>query len=120
MRHLTTSHRAEYAQARSIALPGDRVLSHRQCCARALILAACCVVMPAKIAGSLSNPKETIVGQSIAIKFGEEELSALNARADAVSKRDASDWEEAVDWGVPDCSALCASEWRTAAAPDFD
>ena len=56
------------------------------------------------------------------IKFGEEELLALNARADALSKRDANAWEEAVDWGVPDCSTLCASasEWRMATLPDFD
>jgi hypothetical protein len=27
-----------------------------------------------------------------------------DAKADALSRRDASDWEEAVDWGVPDCS----------------
>jgi hypothetical protein len=60
------------------------------------------------------------MGQSAAIKFGEKELSALNAKADALSKRDASDWEEAVDWCVPDCSTLCASEWRMATAPDFD
>jgi len=60
------------------------------------------------------------VGQSIAVKSGEMELSALNARTDALSKRDASAWEEAVDWGVPDCSTLCASEWRMATAPDFD
>jgi len=60
------------------------------------------------------------VGQSTAIQFGEKELSALNARADALSKRDANAWEEAVDWGVPDCATLCASEWRMATAPDFD
>jgi hypothetical protein len=60
------------------------------------------------------------MGQSTVIKFGEKELSALNARADVLSKRDASAWEEAVDWGIPDCSTLCASEWRMATAPDFD
>jgi hypothetical protein len=60
------------------------------------------------------------VGQSTAIKFGEKELSALNAKADALSKRYASDWEEAIDWGVPDCSALCASELRFVTSPDFD
>jgi len=60
------------------------------------------------------------MGQSTAIKFGEKELSALNARADALSKRDASAWEEAVDWGVPDYSTLCASEWRMATSPDLD
>ena len=60
------------------------------------------------------------MGQSTAIKFGEKELSALNARADARAKRDASAWEEAVDWGVPDCSTLWAAEWRMTMAPDFD
>ena len=60
------------------------------------------------------------MGQSTAIKFGEEELSALNDRADARSQRDASAWEESIDWGVPDCSTLCASEWRLATAPEFD
>jgi len=58
--------------------------------------------------------------QSTAMKFGEKELSALNARADVLSQRDANDWEEAVDWGVPDCNNLCASEWRMATSPDFD
>jgi hypothetical protein len=62
--------------------------------------------------------RRTIVGQLIAIKFGEKELSALNARADALSTWDSSDWEEAVDWGVPDCSTLCPSEWRMAAEAD--
>lgn len=56
------------------------------------------------------------MGQSTAVKFGEKELSALNAREDARSKRDASAWEEFVDWGVPDCSTLFASEWRMATA----
>jgi hypothetical protein len=60
------------------------------------------------------------VGKSTAVKFGESELSALNARADALSNRDANAWEEAVDWGVPDCSTLCPSEWRMTKAPDFD
>ena len=32
--------------------------------------------------------------------FGERELSALNARVDALSLRDADEWDEAVDWGV--------------------
>ena len=41
------------------------------------------------------------MGQSTAIKFGEKELSALNARADVLAQRDASAWEEALDWGVP-------------------
>jgi len=57
---------------------------------------------------------------STAVNFGEEELSALNAKADASSKRDASAWEEAVDWGIPDCSTLCPTEWRMTTAPDFD
>ena len=57
---------------------------------------------------------------STAVNFGEKELSALNAKADALSKRDASAWDEAVDWGVPDCSTLCPSEWRMTMAPDFD
>jgi hypothetical protein len=60
------------------------------------------------------------VDLSTAIKFVERELSALNAQADALSKRDASAWEEAVDWGVPDCGTLCLSEWRMTTAPDFD
>ena len=60
------------------------------------------------------------MGQSTAIKFGEKELSVLNAKAEVLSKRDASEWEEAVDWGVPDCSTLCSSEWRSATSPDFD
>jgi hypothetical protein len=60
------------------------------------------------------------MGQSTAIKFGEKDLSAANARADARSMRDASTWEESVDWGVFDGSILCASEWRMAAAPDSD
>jgi hypothetical protein len=66
------------------------------------------------------NRRRTIVSQPIAIRFREEKLSALNARADALSKRDASAWEEAVDWGVADCRTLCASGWGMAAAPDFD
>jgi len=60
------------------------------------------------------------VDQSNAIKIGEKELWALDARADALSMRDASDWEEAIDWGVPDCGTLSAYEWRIATAPDFD
>ena len=58
--------------------------------------------------------------RSTAVNFGERELSALNAKADAMSTRDASAWEEAVDWGVPDCNTLCPSGWRTTTAPDFD
>lgn len=54
------------------------------------------------------------------VNFGEKELSALNARADALSLRDATDWEEAVDWGVPDCAHLHPGEWRMLAAPEFD
>ena len=34
--------------------------------------------------------------------------------------RDASAWEEAIDWGAPDYNTLCPSEWRAMAAPDFD
>ncbi len=60
------------------------------------------------------------MGQSTVVKFGERDLSALNAKADVLSKRDESAWEEAVDWGAPDCSTLCASEWRMAMAPNFD
>ena len=60
------------------------------------------------------------MGQSTAIEFGEKELLALNARADALSKQEASAWEEAIDWGVPDYSTLSASEWRMATAPEFD
>lgn len=57
---------------------------------------------------------------STAVNFRENELSALNVRADALSKRDASAWEEAVDWGVPDCSTFCPSAWRMTTVPDFD
>ena len=60
------------------------------------------------------------MGQATAFTFGEKELSALNAKADALSRRDANAWEEAVDWGAPDCSTLCPSEWRMTTAPDFD
>ena len=60
------------------------------------------------------NPTAAVVG------FGETELAALNARADAISLRHATDWEEAVDWGVPDCSALRPGEWRMMAAPEID
>ena len=34
--------------------------------------------------------------------FAEEKLSALNARADARAIEHANDWDEAIDWGVPD------------------
>jgi hypothetical protein len=57
---------------------------------------------------------------STTVIFGENELSALNAKADALSRRDADAWEEAVDWGVPDCSTFGPSEWRMTTAPDFD
>jgi hypothetical protein len=50
----------------------------------------------------------------------ERHLSALNAKEEALSVRDASDWEEAIDWGIPDCSALGASEWRAMTEPEFD
>lgn len=50
----------------------------------------------------------------------EQQLSALNAKVEAWSMRDASAWEEAIDWGAPDYSTLCPSEWRAMAAPDFD
>jgi len=58
------------------------------------------------------------MGLATDVKFGEKELSALNAEADALSKRDADAWEEAVDWGVPDCSTLCPSEWRISTVHD--
>ncbi len=57
---------------------------------------------------------------SIAVEIGETELSMPETEADASWKRDASAWEEAVDWGVPDCSTLWPSEWRITTAPDFD
>lgn len=60
------------------------------------------------------------MGQSTAMKFGEKELSALNTRADWLSQRDANDWEEAIDWGAPDCSNLCASDRRMVTSPDFE
>ena len=44
--------------------------------------------------------------------FGERELSALNARVDALSMRDADEWDEAIDWGVPDVATTCPLEWR--------
>jgi hypothetical protein len=50
----------------------------------------------------------------------ERHLSALNAKEEALSMRDASDWEEAIDWGIPDCGALGASEWQAMTEPDFD
>jgi len=50
--------------------------------------------------------------------FAEQKLSALNARADARAIEDASNWDEAIDWGVPEYE--CPSEWRLTAAPEFD
>ena len=50
----------------------------------------------------------------------ERHLSARNAKEEALSIRDASAWEEAIDWGTPDRSALCASEWRAMTEPDLD
>ena len=52
--------------------------------------------------------------------FGERELSALNARVVALSLRDADDWDEAIDWGVPDVATNCPLEWRISSAPEFD
>ena len=60
------------------------------------------------------------MGQSIAVKFGEKELSALNARMDALSMPAAAAWEEAIDWGVPDCRMLYPFELRMTSAPDLD
>ena len=57
---------------------------------------------------------------STAPNFERNELSALNAQADVLPKRDASAWEEALDWGVPECSSFGPSEWRMTTAPDFD
>jgi hypothetical protein len=52
--------------------------------------------------------------------FGEQELAALNAKADARSLRDASAWDEAVDWGAQDYGTLCPLDGRMATAPEFD
>ena len=52
--------------------------------------------------------------------LAERHLCALNAKAEALSTRDASAWEEAIDWGTADCSTLSASEWRAMTEPDFD
>lgn len=61
------------------------------------------------------------MGQSTPIKFGEAELSAVNARrADALSNRDASAWDEAIDWGTLDCSIWYRFEWQIATTRDFD
>jgi hypothetical protein len=50
----------------------------------------------------------------------ERHLATLNAKAEALSIRDACAWEEAIDWGTPDCSTLCAAERRAMTEPDFD
>jgi hypothetical protein len=50
--------------------------------------------------------------------FAERKLSALNARADARAMEHANDWDEAIDWGVPDYA--CPLEWRVTGAPEFD
>ena len=51
----------------------------------------------------------------------ERQLSALNAKAEALSMRDATAWDEAVDWGAPDFNAfLHPAELRSMAAPDPD
>ncbi len=52
--------------------------------------------------------------------LAERHLSALNAKSDALSTRDASAWEEAIDWGTPDCNTLSVWEWRVMTEPDFD
>jgi hypothetical protein len=52
--------------------------------------------------------------------FGERELSALNARVDALSLRDADDWDEAIDWGVPDVALNRPIDWRASSEPEFD
>jgi len=54
----------------------------------------------------------------------EKHLSALNAKAEALSMRDATAWDEAVDWGAPDFNmffnTLYPAELRSMAAPDSD
>lgn len=55
--------------------------------------------------------------------FKERRLSELNARAEAMSMRDASDWEEAIDWGAPDYRTVCpvsSREWRALTALEMD
>ena len=55
--------------------------------------------------------------------FKERKLLELNAKAEAMSMRDASDWEEAIDWGAPDYRTVCPVsplEWRALTAPEFD
>ena len=54
------------------------------------------------------------------VHFGERELAALNARAEAMSLNDANTWDEAVDWGVPDYKALRPIELRMLEGPEFD
>jgi hypothetical protein len=58
------------------------------------------------------------MNQTATRAFAEEKLSALNARADAQAMEHANDWNEAIDWGVPDYD--CPSEWRMTTAPEFD
>jgi hypothetical protein len=60
------------------------------------------------------------MGLTTSSDFEERRLSELNATAEAMSMRDAGDWEEAIDWGVPDYSTVCPSEWRALAAPEYD
>ena len=50
--------------------------------------------------------------------FAEQQLSAINARADARAIEHANDWDEAIDWGVFDYQ--CPVEWRATVAPEFD
>ena len=47
------------------------------------------------------------MGQAIGSDSREIQLSTLNAKAEALSMRDASAWDEAIDWGVPDYRTLC-------------
>ncbi len=60
------------------------------------------------------------MSRKISSGSGEDLLSALNAKVEALSLRDASAWDEAIDWGVPDYSTLCPSEWRSIEGPEFD
>jgi hypothetical protein len=54
----------------------------------------------------------------------ERQLSALNAKAEALSMRDATAWDEAVDWGAPDFNlffnTLYPAELRSITAADAD
>jgi hypothetical protein len=36
------------------------------------------------------------------------------------SLRDADDWDEAIDWGVPDVAMNCPIDWRSNSEPEFD